>query len=288
MAEGLQWVPVVIPIGNDLSPLFRTDGCCRFLAGMSVYISVPCVDRLSWKVLMQKISYVIPVFNEEANLVKLFNELRPVAEGLAIPYEVLFVDDGSSDGSLAVIHNLACMYSEVRWLSFDRNCGQSAALYFGFQRADGEVIVTMDADLQNDPADIPKLLDYFGDYQMVNGWRAARQDTWSKKVGSRIGNWVRNRLTWEHIHDTGCSLKVMDAAMVKQIKIFRGLHRFLPTLMRLEGARVIEVKVNHRTRHAGSSKYTNLRRGIEGLYDVIAVRWMIRRNLSIGTKEVHD
>ncbi len=238
--------------------------------------------------MIQKISYVIPVFNEEDNLVKLFDELRPVAKSLAIPYEVLFVDDGSCDSSLAVIHTLACSYSEVRWLSMDCNCGQSAALYAGFQQARGEVIVTMDADLQNNPADIPQLLDYFGEYQMVNGWRSDRQDTWSKKVGSRIGNLVRNCLTWENIHDTGCSLKVMDAAMVKRIKIFRGLHRFLPTLMRLEGARVIEVKVSHRPRHAGRSKYTNLRRGIEGLYDVIAVRWMIRRNLPIKTREVHD
>ncbi|MEZ4484650.1 MAG: hypothetical protein R2864_08645 [Syntrophotaleaceae bacterium] len=147
------------------------------------------------------------------------------------------------------------------------------------------MIVTMDADLQNNPADIPRLLDYFGKYQMVNGWRADRQDTWSKKVGSRIGNLVRNRLTWENIHDTGCSLKVMDAAMLKRIKIFRGLHRFLPTLMRLEGARFIEVKVDHRPRHAGNSKYTNLRRGIEGLYDVIAVRWMIKRHLQVPIKE---
>ncbi|MDD4456515.1 MAG: glycosyltransferase family 2 protein [Syntrophotalea acetylenica] len=235
--------------------------------------------------MIHKISYVIPVFNEEGNLEKLFDELRPVAEKLGIPYEVLFVDDGSRDGSLAVIHNLACMYTEVRWLSMDRNCGQSAALYVGFQQVRGDVIVTMDADLQNDPADIPKLLDYFGEYQMVNGWRTDRQDTWSKKVGSRIGNFVRNFLTGEDIHDTGCSLKVMEAAKVKRIKLFRGLHRFLPTLMRLEGARVIEVPVNHRARLCGHSKYSNLSRGIEGFYDVIAVRWMIKRHLKVAIKE---
>jgi len=225
------------------------------------------------------------VFNEEDNLEKLFDELCPVAESLAIPYEVLFVDDGSCDGSLAVLHSLACRYSEVRWLSMGCNCGQSAALYVGFQQADGEVIVTMDADLQNNPADIPQLLDYFGEYQMVNGWRADRQDTWSKKVGSRIGNFVRNRLTWEDIHDTGCSLKVMDAAKAKQIKMFRGLHRFLPTLMRLEGARVIEVPVSHRARLYGQSKYNNLCRGNEGLYDVITVRWMIKRHLKVTIME---
>jgi dolichol-phosphate mannosyltransferase len=165
--------------------------------------------------------------------------------------------------------------------------GQSAALWAGFQQAGGDVIVTMDADLQNDPADVPAMLGHYGEYQMVTGWRFNRNDTLSKRIGSRIGNAVRNRLTWEKIHDTGCSLKVMDAVMAKRIKMYKGLHRFLPTLMRLEGARILEVKVNHRQRHAGVSNYTNLRRGIEGLYDVIAVRWMIKRHLDLeGTIDV--
>lgn len=237
---------------------------------------------------MRQVSFIVPVFNEEENLEKLFDELRAVADGLAVPYEVLFVDDGSTDRSLGIIHGLAKRFPEVRGLALARNCGQSAALSVGFQQAEGDVIVTLDADLQNDPADLPRLLAYFGEYQMVNGWRADRRDTWSKKIGSRIGNLVRNRLTWENIHDTGCSLKVMDAAMVKRIKMFRGLHRFLPTLMRLEGARVIEVKVNHRSRHAGISKYTNLHRAVEGLYDVIAVRWMIRRHLSPEVRKLHE
>jgi dolichol-phosphate mannosyltransferase len=237
---------------------------------------------------MRKLSFVVPVFNEEENLEKLFGELRAVAGSLAVPYEVLFVDDGSTDRSLGMMHELAKQFPEIRVLALARNCGQSAALYAGFQQAEGDVIVTLDADLQNDPADLPRLLAYFGDFQMVNGWRADRRDTWSKKIGSRIGNLVRNRLTRENIHDTGCSLKVMDAAMVKRIKMFRGLHRFLPTLMRLEGARVIEVKVNHRPRHAGISKYTNLRRAAEGFYDVLAVRWMIRRHLSIEVRKLHE
>ncbi len=146
----------------------------------------------------------------------------------------------------------------------------------------------MDADLQNDPADLPDMLCYYGDYDMVTGWRHNRQDCLSKKIGSRIGNGFRNWLTEENIHDTGCSLKVMRAEMLKRIKMFRGLHRFLPTLMRLEGARVKEIKVNHRPRLHGESKYTNLRRGIEGFYDVIAVRWMIKRNLNIEIGERHD
>ena len=120
---------------------------------------------------------------------------------------------------------------------------------------------------------------------MVTGWRHNRRDSLAKRIGSRIGNFVRNRLTGETIRDTGCSLKVMRAEMLKRIKWYRGLHRFLPTLMRLEGARVIEVKVNHRPRTRGTSKYNNWRRAIDGLYDVLAVRWMIRRRQTVTVRE---
>lgn len=230
---------------------------------------------------MNKISFVIPVYNEEGNLRPLCEEIRAVAAQLPCEWEILFVNDGSSDRSLDVIQELSRSAPELRCLSLRRNMGQSAALWAGFQHAAGDVIVTMDADLQNDPADLPAMLRHYGEYQMVTGWRFNRNDTLSKRIGSRIGNAVRNTLTWENIHDTGCSLKVMNAAMAKRIKMYKGLHRFLPTLMRLEGARVLEVKVNHRQRHAGVSKYTNLRRGIEGLYDVVAVRWMIKRHLDL-------
>jgi glycosyltransferase involved in cell wall biosynthesis len=237
--------------------------------------------------MIKKISYVIPVYNEEENLAALHAEIVKVAAALPYTYQVLFVDDCSTDRSLAVIKDLAAAHPEVAYVAFARNAGQSAALYAGFQHADGDVVITMDADLQNDPADIPKMLEYYGDYDMINGWRFNRQDTLSKKIGSRIGNSVRNRLTWESIHDTGCSLKVMNATLLKRIKMYKGLHRFLPTLMRIEGAKVVEVKVNHRQRLHGVSKYTNLRRGIEGLYDVISVRWMIKRHLKIEIGETH-
>jgi len=230
---------------------------------------------------MQKISFVIPVYNEEENVPILFAEIRAVADTLACDYEVIFVDDCSTDKSLAEIRALVSRYPSVRCVSFPGNRGQSAALGAGFRAASGELIITMDADLQNDPADIPELLAHFGPYDMVNGWRRERRDTLSKKVSSRIGNFIRNRLTNESIHDTGCSLKVMRADMLKNIKMYRGLHRFLPTLMRLEGAKVIEVPVNHRHRQFGVSKYTNLRRGIEGFQDLLAVRWLIKRHVRI-------
>lgn len=227
------------------------------------------------------ISFVIPVYNEEDNIPILFSQLTAVAEQIKSRYEIIFVNDCSSDQSLAVIQGLAKEHPEVRFVSFPENRGQSAALGAGFRVAEGEVVVTMDADLQNDPADIPMLLQQFGPYDMVNGWRKNRQDSFSKKISSRIGNFVRNLLTNENIHDTGCSLKVMRADMLKKIKMYRGLHRFLPTLMRVEGARVIELPVNHRHRQFGVSKYTNLRRGVEGFQDLMAVRWMIKRHVRI-------
>jgi len=237
---------------------------------------------------MKKISFVIPVYNEEGNLQLLWEQIARVTDRLQIDFQLLLVDDGSTDGSFDLIRSLAEQHPQIGYLRLARNSGQSAALYAGFQAADGDVIVTMDADLQNDPADLPEMLRYYGDYDMVTGWRYNRQDSLSKKIGSRIGNGFRNWLTSENIHDTGCSLKVMRAEMLKRIKMFRGLHRFLPTLMRLEGARVKEVKVNHRPRLHGESKYTNLRRGIEGFYDVIAVRWMQKRHLNIEIGERHD
>jgi dolichol-phosphate mannosyltransferase len=235
--------------------------------------------------LRDTISFVIPVYNEEENLRPLLAELSPIAEGVCDEYEVIFVDDLSTDASLSVMRDLAAENGRVKFISLDIHAGQSAALYHGFQNASGNTIITMDADLQNDPSDIPRMLDSYGEYDMVTGWRHNRHDTFQKRVGSKIGNGVRNLLTWENIHDTGCSLKIMRASMLKQIKMFRGLHRFLPTLMRLEGARVLEIKVNHRPRTRGISNYTNVKRGMEGLYDVIAVRWMIKRHIKAGIKE---
>jgi len=233
------------------------------------------------------VSFVIPVYNEELNLASLTNEIVQVMERLSFPFEVLFVDDGSTDTSLSVIKKLSEIHEQVKYLSLAGRNGQSAALATGFQEASGDTIVTMDADLQNDPADLVEMFKHYGDYDMVTGWRHNRRDTLSKKIGSKIGNGFRNLLTGEHIHDTGCSLKIMRADMLKRIRLFTGLHRFLPTLMRLEGARVIEVKVNHRPRLHGTSNYSNWRRGIEGFQDVLAVRWMIHRTRQATIRERH-
>ncbi|WP_020674706.1 glycosyltransferase family 2 protein [Geopsychrobacter electrodiphilus] len=237
---------------------------------------------------MEKISFVVPIYNEEDNLRPLAVELQAVAADLGAPCEFLLVDDCSSDKSLELIKQLAAEDERFKYLSFARNAGQSAAMWAGFQNASGDVIITLDADLQNDPADLREMIKHYGDdYQMVTGWRYSRQDSLSKKLASKLGNGIRNWVTADNIHDTGCSLKIMNAAMLKRVRIYKGLHRFLPTLMRLEGACIKEVKVNHRPRLHGESKYTNLRRGIEGLYDLIAVRWMMIRNLRIEIEETN-
>lgn len=231
------------------------------------------------------LSIVIPVFNEEQNIFILHQEIRNALGHQKRPFEIIFVDDGSVDNSLHQIKKLGAADPAVKYISFQTNYGQSAALKSGFDHANYEITVTMDADLQNDPADIPKLLHFSNDYQMVNGLRKFRKDTAAKRFGSKIGNFVRNKLTNENIQDTGCSLKAMNTEMLKRIKAFKGFHRFLPTLMRLEGAKVIEVPVNHRERQYGYSKYTNFKRAFSGLHDTISVRWMMKRHIKEEIKE---
>jgi len=227
---------------------------------------------------IDKISLIIPVYNEEENLQDLYSEITNCLSGLRCAFELLLVDDGSTDSSLAVIRALAGADERVRFLSFAGNCGQSAAFAAGFRYADGDVIVTLDADLQNDPADIPAMLDVYAQgVDMVIGWRAKRQDSAVKRYASRFANWVRNRISRETVRDTGCSLKVMRADMVKRIPMFTGMHRFLPTLMKLEGAKVAEVRVNHRPRNKGVSKYGIWDRAWASAYDLLAVRWMQKR-----------
>ncbi|MBU1230254.1 MAG: glycosyltransferase family 2 protein [Proteobacteria bacterium] len=231
-------------------------------------------------------SIVIPVYNEEENLPRLFNEIAQAMRAGTRIWEVVFVDDGSSDSSLQVLKGLAQANSEVRYLAFVQNRGQSAAFCAGFDNAAHPVIVTLDADLQNDPADIPAMLELFEQgYDMAIGWRKKRQDTWSKRMGSKIGNAIRNRLTRESVRDTGCSLKAMRRDMLLRIPRFKGMHRYLPTLMKLEGARVAEMPVNHRERFSGVSKYSNWQRALVGVRDLLGVRWLQDRHFCYEIRE---
>ena len=231
------------------------------------------------------ISFVIPVYNEEENIAMLYDELIDVINTNKFPYEIIFINDGSTDKSLSTIKDISRKNSNVKYISFKENMGQSAALAAGFTYATGDKIITMDGDLQNNPNDIVEMLKYYGEYDMVIGWRYKRMDSLWKRFGSIVGNTFRNILTNEKIRDTGCSLKVMRTEMVKKIKMYKGMHRFLPTLMKLEGAKIKEVKVSHRARIKGKSKYNNVHRAVEGFFDVLAVRWMIKKHIKYQIEE---
>jgi glycosyltransferase involved in cell wall biosynthesis len=230
------------------------------------------------------ISVVIPVFDEADNLEPLHAEVSAALAKLP-PAEIVLVDDGSRDASLTRMQALAARDPRVRVLALDRNHGQSAALDAGFRAARGEITVTLDADLQNDPADIPRLVALLESADCVNGVRADRRDGVVRRLSSRIGNGFRNWVTGEQVTDVGCSLRAMRSRYLRHVKLYRGMHRFLPTLLRIEGARVIEVPVSHRPRHAGRSKYGVGNRLFVGFFDVLAVRWMQSRALRYQVRE---
>ena len=230
-------------------------------------------------------SIVIPAYNEEESIEECVTELCAVMERLGAPYEVLVVDDGSRDGTFERLRALKARYPQLRALRLEANSGETAATDAGLRNARGELVVTMDADLQNDPADIPKMIDMAIDYDMVCGVRARREDSLVRRVSSRIANWTRNKVTHETITDVGCTLRLMRAERLKNLKLYTGMHRFLPTLLRLDGARIVEVPVNHRPRRKGRSKYGVWNRLFAGIYDLIAVRWMQSRWLHYKVKD---
>ncbi len=223
------------------------------------------------------LSLIVPVYNEQDNLPVLAEEIARALAPTGVAYEVLFVDDGSTDGSPAVLAHLAAADERLRVLRLARNSGQSAALTAGFRHARGELAATLDADLQNDPADIPRLLAALDGVDVVCGVRARRRDNWVRRVSSRIANAVRNWATDESITDVGCTLRVYRTAYLTHLPMFTGMHRFLPTLLRMSGARIREVPVHHRPRLHGQPKYGIHNRLWRGMVDLLAVRWMQRR-----------
>lgn len=233
-----------------------------------------------------EVSVVFPVFNEAENIPILLGEIRAAMDGQQ-SYEIVAVNDGSSDGSLGVLQRARAEYPNLRVLSLMKNTGQSAALDAGWRAARGHVVVSLDADLQNDPADIPVMLRKLAEenVDMVMGVRVNRQDTQMKKIQSKIGNAVRNWITRDQITDTGCSLKAVRRECIDRVKLYTGMHRFLPTLVRIEGYRAVEMPVNHRPRRFGVSKYGAWNRAFRGLADCFAVRWMSRRAFHYQVRE---
>jgi dolichol-phosphate mannosyltransferase len=224
------------------------------------------------------LSVIVPVYNEAESIADTLKELAGVLGKMDLHAEILAINDGSTDETLTILRSLTNTIPELRIFSLVPNAGQSAAFGVGFRRATAPLIVTMDADGQNDPADIPKLLAELKTHDCCFGYRATREDSLAKRIGSRIGNGVRNWALNETIIDTGCSLKVFPTVFVRNMSMWRGLHRFLGSLLGMKGASIAQVPVNHRARTKGTSKYTNFGRLKETVWDLLAVRWMKRRS----------
>ena len=228
------------------------------------------------------VSVVVPLYNEEESVAMLQTELMAALHG--IDYEIIFVDDGSTDQTVARLTNGPAM----RLLRFEKNAGQSAAIYAGLQAARGAAVVLIDGDLQNDPADIPRLLTELegGGADLVCGYRAQRKDTVVKRLTSRIANFVRSRFTKDGVRDTGCTLKAMRRECIATLVPFKGMHRFIPALIKGAGYRLVEVPVNHRARRFGTSKYGLGNRAVRATIDMFGVRWLLSRQLRYRLKRV--
>jgi glycosyltransferase involved in cell wall biosynthesis len=220
------------------------------------------------------VSVIVPLFNEQENVPSLQSELRVALAGL--DHEIIFVDDGSVDRTVEQIETAP----NVRVIRFERNTGQSAAIYAGLQGAHGAIAVLIDGDLQNDPADIPRLLaEIARGADLVCGYRVKRRDTALKRLTSRIANAVRSRFTKDGVRDTGCTLKAMRLECASALVSFKGMHRFIPALIKGAGYRLVEIPVNHRPRRFGQSKYSLGNRALRATIDMFGVRWLLARRL---------
>ena len=229
---------------------------------------------------MERISVIAPVYNEKENISRFIVKVEQALRRRFDSYEIILVDDGSTDGSSEIMDNEAEKNGHVKVYHFTKNNGQTAALAAGFKVCTGDLVVTMDSDLQTDPEDIYVLLAYIDDYDMINGKRETREDGLKRKISSLIGNGIRNLITRDNIKDTGCPLKLFKKEVVKSYYLFEGMHRFLPTLAKMNGFKVIEVPVRHYDREYGKSKYGVFNRLFKGLKDAFAVRWMKKRKLT--------
>ena len=226
------------------------------------------------------VSIIVPLYNEEENVPILQAELRAALRG--VDHEFIFVDDGSADRTVERIE----VAPNLRVIHFEKNAGQSAAIYAGLQAARGAILVLIDGDLQNDPADIPKLVgEVSRGADLVCGYRAQRRDTRVKQLTSRIANAVRSRYTKDGVRDTGCTLKAMRRECVGALVPFKGMHRFIPALIKDAGYRLVEIPVNHRPRRFGQTKYGLGNRAVRATIDMFGVRWLLSRRLNYKIRE---
>ncbi len=231
------------------------------------------------------ISIVVPVYNEEKNLPVLIPQIAQVLEPLGESYEMIFVDDGSTDESRKVLKEMTSQFPQIHFLGFRKNCGETAAIAAGLKEAKGQIVITIDGDLQNDPKDISRMLEYLKDYDMVTGWREKRDDPWIKRISSKIANRIRNKLSGETIRDSGCTFRAYKRECLRNLKLYKGMHRFMPTLVKMEGFRVIEIPIAHHPRQFGVSKYTTWNRMWGAFVDLLAVRWMKSRHIRYEIEE---
>lgn len=253
-----------------LSSLYRDSAGAGRPPGLSDSLG----GRKSQRVKSVALSIVIPVYNEAENIRPLVERLQTALAGWPGNVEWVLVDDGSTDSTLELLRQVQECDVRFRIVHFRRNLGQTTAMAAGFHLARGHAVVTLDGDLQNDPAEIPRLVEMLQDWDCVCGVRVQRQDSWWKRISSRIGNGFRNWVTGDDIVDTGCTLKAFRRECVERLELYRGMHRFLPTLLKMRGYRVVQVPVSHHPRLRGRTKYGTWGRMVKGLADVWAVRWM--------------
>jgi glycosyltransferase involved in cell wall biosynthesis len=227
-----------------------------------------------------ELSFVIPCYNEQDNVRALVKSIQESVEPLKLTYEIVITDDCSKDNSWEALKELAKADQRIVVRRFEYNCGQSAALWAGMKESRGKVIITLDADLQNDPRDVPKLLEGLKGFDCACGTRVEARgdgDNWVRIASSRIANWVRNKLSGENISDAGCCYRAFKRECIADLKFFKGMHRFMPTLFKIEGFTVTEVQVRTNPRVAGKSNYGVWNRLFASFYDLLAVRWMKKR-----------
>jgi len=231
------------------------------------------------------LTVLIPVCDEEENIAPLLEELIPVLENLRKTYEVIFVDDGSTDGTYARLGEFQARHPQIRLIKFTRNFDKTAALVAGWEQARGKIIVIMDGDRQNDPHDIPAMIGQIPPYDLVCGYRVRRQDSWFRRLQSRIANRFRDWVIQDGIRDSGCAFQALRHEALHTQKFYLGLHRFIPALFQFEGYRVTQVPVNHRPRLHGRAKYGLRNRILRAFDDLMAVRWLRSRRIKYRIEE---
>jgi len=232
------------------------------------------------------LSLVIPAYNEQENIAALLERVGTALEQIGRSFEVLIIDDGSTDSTPKLLNDAMVRLPWLRVLRLQKNSGQTAAFDAGFKAAHGMIIATIDADLQNDPEEIPRLLPMLDQFDMINGWRRDRHDTWLRRIQSKIANRIRNRISHETIQDSACSLKLYHRRCLDGLQLYKGMHRFMPTLVKMRGFTVHEEPVRHSQRFAGTAKYGLRNRAWRAFIDLLAVRWMKSRCIRYDVSEV--